>query len=47
MFPSTTPVAILGAGLTGMAAAHALGRAGIGYRLFERLERPGGHAVTT
>src|SRR5687768_14443530 len=44
---STTPVAILGAGLTGMAAAHALGRAGVGYRLFERLQRPGGHAVTT
>ncbi|MEJ7728984.1 MAG: NAD(P)-binding protein [Polyangiaceae bacterium] len=47
MFTSTTPVAILGAGLTGMAAAHALGRAGVGYRLFERLDRPGGHAITT
>lgn len=44
---STTPVAILGAGLTGMAAAHALGRAGVGYRLFERLDRWGGHAITT
>jgi protoporphyrinogen oxidase len=43
---STTPVAILGAGLTGMSAAFHLGEAGIGYRLFERAPRVGGHAIT-
>ena len=41
-----TPVAILGAGLTGMSAAIELGRRGVGYRIFEKLARPGGHAVT-
>ncbi|UQA61086.1 protoporphyrinogen/coproporphyrinogen oxidase [Polyangium aurulentum] len=41
-----TPVAILGAGLTGMSASHHLGRAGAPHRLFERLEQPGGHAIT-
>ncbi|HEV8245694.1 MAG TPA: FAD-dependent oxidoreductase, partial [Polyangiaceae bacterium] len=30
-----------------MNAAIELGRAGIGHRLFEKLDRPGGHAVTT
>jgi protoporphyrinogen oxidase len=43
---SATPVAILGAGLTGMSAAHHLGRAGVPYRIFEKMPRPGGHAVT-
>ena len=43
---SRTPVAIIGAGLTGMATAFHLRRAGIECRLFERLERAGGHAVT-
>ncbi|WP_437675590.1 protoporphyrinogen/coproporphyrinogen oxidase [Sorangium sp. So ce131] len=43
---SSIPVAILGAGLTGMAAGFHLGRAGVPYRLFERLPRPGGHAIT-
>jgi protoporphyrinogen oxidase len=43
---SSTPVAILGAGLTGMSAAYHLVRAGVPYRLFERLPRPGGHAIT-
>jgi len=42
-----TPVAILGAGLTGMSAAIELGRRGIEYRIFEKLSQPGGHAVTT
>lgn len=43
---SRTPVAILGAGLSGMSASHHLGRAGAPHRLFERLGRPGGHAIT-
>jgi protoporphyrinogen oxidase len=43
---SSTPVAILGAGLTGMAAAFHLGRAGVPHRVFERLPFPGGHAIT-
>src|SRR5262245_18678869 len=43
---TSTPVAILGAGLTGMSAAFHLDRAGVPYRLFERLPKPGGHAVT-
>ncbi|MEI9951066.1 MAG: NAD(P)-binding protein [Pseudomonadota bacterium] len=42
-----TPVAILGAGLTGMSAALELGRRGVPYRIFEKLAQPGGHAVTT
>jgi protoporphyrinogen oxidase len=42
----SVPVAILGAGLTGMSAGFHLARAGVPYRLFERLDRPGGHAVT-
>jgi protoporphyrinogen oxidase len=41
-----TSVAVLGAGLTGMSAALHLDRAGVERRLFERLERPGGHAIT-
>jgi len=41
-----TPVAILGAGLTGLSAAIELGRRGLGYRIFEKLPAPGGHAVT-
>jgi protoporphyrinogen oxidase len=41
-----TPVAILGAGLTGMSASYHLGRAGAPHRLFERLKQPGGHAIT-
>jgi protoporphyrinogen oxidase len=40
------PVAILGAGLTGMSCAHRLREAGVAYRLYERLDQPGGHAVT-
>jgi protoporphyrinogen oxidase len=44
---SGTPVAILGAGLTGMSAAFHLERAGVPHRLFERRQVPGGHAVTT
>jgi protoporphyrinogen oxidase len=39
-------VAVLGAGLTGMSAAHHLRQAGVGCRVLERLDRPGGHAVT-
>jgi len=41
-----TPVAILGAGLTGMSAAIELSRRGAQYRIFEKLAQPGGHAVT-
>src|SRR6187402_3583653 len=44
---SNVPVAILGAGLTGLSAALACQRAGIGYRLFERESEPGGLARTT
>jgi protoporphyrinogen oxidase len=43
---STTPIAVLGAGLTGMSAAFHLGRAGVPHRIFERLGHPGGHAIT-
>lgn len=41
-----TPVAILGAGLTGMSAALRLKEAGVGFRLLEKLGHPGGHAIT-
>jgi len=44
--PTRVPVAILGAGLTGMSAAIELGRRGVEYRIFEKLAEPGGHAVT-
>jgi len=40
------PVAVLGAGLTGLGAALALERSGVSYRAFEKLSVPGGHAVT-
>ena len=43
---SQTPVAVLGAGLTGMAAAFHLGRAAVPHRIFEKLPHPGGHAIT-
>ena len=43
---SKTPVAILGAGLTGMNAAVELGRADCGHRIFEKLGNAGGHAIT-
>jgi protoporphyrinogen oxidase len=39
-------VAILGAGLTGMSAAVHLREQRVPHRLFERLPRPGGHAIT-
>ena len=41
-----TPVAILGAGLTGMSAAIELGKAGCEHRIFEKLGHAGGHAIT-
>ncbi len=41
-----TPVAILGAGLTGMSAAIELGERGVPHRVFEKLRAPGGHAIT-
>lgn len=41
-----TPVAIVGAGLTGMSAAFHLDRLGVPYRIFERLPHVGGHAIT-
>jgi protoporphyrinogen oxidase len=40
------PVAVLGAGLTGLSAALELERAGVPHRVFEKLAFPGGHAVT-
>ncbi len=40
------PVAVLGAGLTGLGAALAFERSGVGYRVFEKLAVAGGHAVT-
>lgn len=43
---SNVPLAILGAGLTGLSAGLASQRAGIGYRLFERDTEPGGLART-
>src|SRR4051812_2396686 len=43
---SQTPVAVLGAGLTGMSAAFHLGRAAVPHRIFERLPHTGGHAIT-
>ena len=39
----TTPIQILGAGLTGMSAGHHLGE---GYTLHERLPHVGGHVIT-
>lgn len=44
---SETAVLVLGAGLTGMAAAHQLKARGVPFRLLERLEKPGGHVVTS
>ena len=35
-----------GRGFTGMSAAIELERRGVGYRIFEKLAQPGGHAVT-
>lgn len=43
---SHTPIAILGAGLTGMSAAIHLKQAGQAYRIFERAPHAGGHATT-
>jgi protoporphyrinogen oxidase len=40
------PILVLGAGLTGLSAALELERAGMPYRLIEKLSSPGGHAVT-
>ncbi|MBX3182196.1 MAG: NAD(P)-binding protein [Polyangiaceae bacterium] len=44
--PPRTDVAILGAGLTGLAAAHRLAQKGVDFALFERLPQVGGHAIT-
>ena len=41
-----TPIAILGAGLTGMSAAIELAQRAVPHRIFEKLSAPGGHAVT-
>ncbi|MGE0322321.1 MAG: NAD(P)/FAD-dependent oxidoreductase [Polyangiaceae bacterium] len=41
-----TDVAIIGAGLTGLSAAHRLEARGRDYRLLERLPHVGGHAIT-
>jgi protoporphyrinogen oxidase len=45
--PKTLPVAVLGAGLTGLSAGLELTRAGVPHRIYERLPVAGGHAVTT
>jgi protoporphyrinogen oxidase len=47
MTAERVPIAVLGAGLTGLSASLFLGRAGVRHRLFEREAVPGGHAVTT
>src|SRR5512146_1412488 len=41
------PVAVLGAGLTGLSAALELTRRNISHRVFERAAWPGGHSITT
>jgi protoporphyrinogen oxidase len=46
MSPSSTTVAILGAGLTSMSAAWHLREAGVAHRIFERNAAAGGHVVT-
>lgn len=47
MSPSSQlPVAIVGGGITGLAAAHALARRGIPFRLFEATDRTGGSVRT-
>lgn len=46
MSGSSVPVAIVGAGLAGMSAAHHLRRFGIEHRIFERERRAGGHVIT-
>ncbi len=43
---SHLPVAILGAGLTGMSAALSLRSAGVPFRIFEKQPFAGGHAIT-
>jgi len=43
----TLPVAVLGAGLTGLSAALELTAQSVRHRVFERLAHPGGHAITT
>ncbi len=43
---SHTPIAVLGAGLTGMSAAYHLERARVPHRIFERRAAPGGHVIT-
>jgi protoporphyrinogen oxidase len=43
---TTTPVAVLGAGLSGMSAAFHLAKAGVPHRIFERSAEPGGHVIT-
>jgi protoporphyrinogen oxidase len=40
------PVLVLGAGLTGLSAARSLALRGVTYRVIEKGDRPGGHAVT-
>ena len=44
--PPRTPVAILGAGLTGLSAAFHLRSAGVDCRVFEREPHVGGHTIT-
>ncbi|MEZ4224203.1 MAG: FAD-dependent oxidoreductase [Polyangiaceae bacterium] len=41
-----SPVVVLGAGLTGMSAGLALSRQGVAHRVLEKLDHPGGHAIT-
>jgi protoporphyrinogen oxidase len=47
MTAERVPIAVLGAGLTGLSASLFLGRAGIRHRLFEREATAGGHAITS
>jgi YD repeat-containing protein len=46
MLSSSTKVAVLGAGLTGMSAAWHLQQANVPHRIFERRPSAGGHVVT-
>lgn len=46
MCPCRVPVVVLGAGLTGMSTSHHLVEGGVGHRVLEQADAPGGLAVT-
>jgi len=47
MTDARASVAVLGAGLAGLSASIHLSQANVAHRLFEREDKPGGHATTT